>query len=99
MSDWKTAHRSFYYEKAGPPEDIVLRPKETAVLVIDIQNTYMETPSHPEQAARWKPFLDRMNRIVIPNTARLIELGRRTRAGDYLCQNRLPDRGRARALA
>lgn len=76
MSDWKTARRSFYYEKAGRPEDIVLRPRETAVLVIDIQNTYMETPSDPAEAARWRPFLERMNGVVIPNTARLIELGR-----------------------
>lgn len=76
MSDWKTARRSFYYQKAGRPEDIVLRPKETAVLVIDIQNTYMETPSDPAEAARWRPFLERMNGIVIPNTAHLIELGR-----------------------
>ncbi|MDD9856270.1 MAG: cysteine hydrolase [Gammaproteobacteria bacterium] len=76
MSDWKTAHRSFYYENAPPPGDLVLMGKETAVLVIDIQNTYMETPSDPGEAARWRPFLDRMNRVVIPNTARLLELGR-----------------------
>ena len=76
MSDWKTAYRSFYYQKAGCPEDIVLSRHETAVLVIDIQNTYMETPSNHGEAIRWKPFLDRMHKTVIPNTVRLVTLGR-----------------------
>ena len=39
---WKTARRSFYYATAEPPEDIVLDPARTALLVIDIQNTYLE---------------------------------------------------------
>lgn len=42
MSDWKKAYRSFYYETADDPEDIVLERKLTALLVIDIQNTYLE---------------------------------------------------------
>lgn len=69
---WKTAHRSFYYEQADAPEDIVLEPGSTALLIIDIQNTYMETPEDPLEAARWQPFIERMNSIVIPNTAKLI---------------------------
>ena len=69
---WKTSHRSFYYEQAEPPDDIVLTPDSTALLVIDIQNTYLETPKDPLEAARWQPFIERMNSIVIPNTARLI---------------------------
>jgi len=69
---WKTAHRSFYYENAELPDDIVLQPDSTALLVIDIQNTYLEIPEDPLEAARWKPFIDRMNGIVIPNTSRLI---------------------------
>ncbi|KAA3633045.1 MAG: cysteine hydrolase [Proteobacteria bacterium] len=71
MSDWKNAYRSFYYEKAEEPDDIVLGVDETAVLVIDIQNTYMEVPSDDDEAARWTPFFDRMNDVVIPNTAKL----------------------------
>ncbi|MDA7948545.1 MAG: cysteine hydrolase [Hyphomicrobiaceae bacterium] len=70
---WKTKYRSFYYQGAPEPEDIVLKARETALLVIDIQNTYMEPPDDPEQAKLWQPFLDRMNDIVIPNTASLIE--------------------------
>jgi nicotinamidase-related amidase len=70
---WKTAYRSFYYQDAPEPEDIVLVPAETALLVIDIQNTYMEPKPDPADDARWQPFFERMRRTVIPNTARLIE--------------------------
>ena len=72
MSDWKTAYRSFYYENAEAPEDIVLSASSSALLVIDIQNTYMEIDSDPVEAERWRPFRERMNGTVIPNTAKLI---------------------------
>lgn len=70
--NWKTAFRSFYYAKAPEPEDIVLPPPETAVLVIDVQNTYLEEPEDEAQRDRWQPFMDRMHSLVIPNTAVLI---------------------------
>ncbi len=70
---WKTAYRSFYYETAPEPDDIVLKQVETALLVVDIQNTYLEPKDDPAEAARWQPFMERMRRTVIPNTARLIE--------------------------
>ncbi|QFT79993.1 Peroxyureidoacrylate/ureidoacrylate amidohydrolase RutB [Roseovarius sp. THAF27] len=76
MSNWKTAFRSFYYETAEEPEDIALDPASTALLVIDIQNTYLEAPDDDTEARRWQPFFDRMNDIVIPNNARLIEWAR-----------------------
>lgn len=69
---WKTAYRSFYYQNAEEPADIHLRPETTALLVIDIQNTYLEPKDTPEETARWQPFYDRMRQVVIPNTARLI---------------------------
>jgi biuret amidohydrolase len=69
---WKTAHRSFYYQGAPAPEDIVLVPAATALLVIDIQNTYLEAKPDPADDARWQPFFHRMRETVIPNTARLI---------------------------
>jgi nicotinamidase-related amidase len=72
MSNWKTAYRSFYYETAEPPEDIELSAERTALLVIDIQNTYLEIASDPVEAERWAPFRERMNSTVIPNTAKLI---------------------------
>ncbi len=72
MSDWKEAYRSFYYETAEPPEDIQLAPEKTALLVIDIQNTYLEVDSDAVEAERWAPFRSRMNQTVIPNTANMI---------------------------
>lgn len=69
---WKTAHRSFYYADAEEPDDIHLNPATTAVLVIDIQKTYLEKDT-PEETARWQPFFDRMHQTVIPNTRRLID--------------------------
>jgi nicotinamidase-related amidase len=72
MSDWKNAYRSFYYETAEPAEDIRLSADRTALLVIDIQNTYLEVDSDPVEAERWAPFRQRLNETVIPNTAQLI---------------------------
>ena len=63
-TSWKTAYRSFYYETADPPDDITLDPQTTAVLVIDIQNTYVEPKDTPEENARWQPFFDRMKETV-----------------------------------
>jgi len=71
--NWKTAYRSFYYADAGEPEDIVLEAEKTALLVIDIQNTYLEPQQDEQENSRWQPFVARMNEVVIPNTARLIE--------------------------
>lgn len=70
--NWKTAYRSFYYAGAEEPDNIVLDPATTALLVIDIQNTYMAQKESAAETARWKPFYDRMNNIVIPNTSNLI---------------------------
>lgn len=70
--NWKTAYRSFYYASAEEPEDIILDPEETALLVIDIQNTYLEAKPNSDENARWQPFFARMNNTVIPNTASLI---------------------------
>jgi len=76
--NWKTAYRSFYYSNAEKPEDIVLVPEKTAFLVIDIQNTYLEPREDEKEDIRWQPFVERMNDVVIPNTARLVEHCRRT---------------------
>lgn len=76
MSNWKTAFRSFYYQTAEEPDDIELKPQQTALLVIDIQNTYLELPKDPDEAARWAPFFERMEQTVVPNTASLIEWAR-----------------------
>ena len=73
---WKTAYRSFYYANAEEPDDIVLPPAETAHLCIDIQNYYLKHDD-PEETRRWAPFVERMSRTVIPNTARLVAESRK----------------------
>ena len=73
IMNWKTAYRSFYYTNAEQPEDIVLEPAKTALLVIDIQNTYLEQKADTLENTRWQPFFERMNDVVIPNTVSLIE--------------------------
>ena len=69
---WKTRYRSFYYTNAEEPDDIILDPEITALLVIDIQNTYLEAKPDRVDDARWQPFFARMHNVVIPNTASLI---------------------------
>ena len=76
MSNWKNNYRSFYYENAPEPDDVVLNKESSALLVIDIQNTYLEPDDDPKEAARWNPFFSRMNNIVIPNTADMVEWAR-----------------------
>jgi biuret amidohydrolase len=77
---WKTNYRSIYYQGAPEPDDLVLHPKETALLVIDVQNTYLERPdrttlSKAEQNKydAWTPFHERMHNQVIPRTADLLK--------------------------
>lgn len=63
---WKTDYRSFYYQGAPEPEDLILPPQETALLTIDIQNIYLQLADDPAARARWAPFLQRLREIVIP---------------------------------
>jgi len=82
--NWKTAFRSIYYDGAPEPEDIVLSPDRTALLVIDIQNTYLERPDpvtlQAEERRRydlWTPFHERMHGLVVPRSAALLAAFRR----------------------
>ena len=77
---WKTARRSFYYEGAPEPEDPLIDPARTALLVIDVQNVYVERPDRDllsmEERRRfdaWTPFVERLTGQVIPRTAALLE--------------------------
>lgn len=107
MAGWKTAWRSFYYEGAPEPEDPVLRPGKTALLVIDVQNTYLERPdparlsgAELERWHAWTPFHERMHGTVIPTIARLAAAFR-ARGFDVLYARiacLLPD-GRDRSLS
>ena len=81
--NWKTDYRSIYYATAPEPDDMNLVLSETAVLVIDVQNTYLERPdraalSKAEQTHfdAWTPFHERMHNQVIPRTAELLRMCR-----------------------
>ena len=69
--NWKTDYRSFYYEEAAEPSDLSLSKDETALLSIDVQNTYMTPSNDPKKRTRWAPFHKRMHEIVIPTTVKL----------------------------
>ncbi len=71
--NWKTDYRSFYYANAEKPDDIRLDPATTALLVIDVQNTYLEPKDTEEETKRWQPFYARMRETVIPNIAALTQ--------------------------
>jgi len=86
---WKTAYRSIYYATAPEPETPALRPAETALLVIDVQNTCLERPdraklpvSDQAQYDLCAPFHNRMARQVIPGTAALLAKARARRRRD-----------------
>jgi nicotinamidase-related amidase len=107
MTTWKTRNRSFYYEGAPEPDDLDLKPAETALLVIDVQNTYVGRPdraklSPAEQAGydKWTPFHERMRTKVIPNSRRLLDLCRKAKIeclfARIACQT---DDGRDRSLS
>lgn len=80
---WKTDFRSIYYDGAPEPADPDLNPATTALLVIDVQNTYLVRPDRSSLSAEdqrrydaWSPFHERMHNIVLPRTAELLRLCR-----------------------
>lgn len=93
---WKTAYRSFYYQDAPEPDDLVLPRDRTAMLCIDVQNLFINPPDR----ARWKPFLDRMEQTVVPRM-RAMQDGFRAAGMDVIHARvgcHLPD-GRDRSLS
>lgn len=77
QESWKTAFRSFYYEHAPLPDDLELAAEKTALLVIDVQNTYLTESDDLIERKRWAPFMARMRERVIPNIQRLIQTSRK----------------------
>jgi biuret amidohydrolase len=83
MMNWKTDHRSLYYATAPEPDDLMWAPKETALLIIDVQNIYLQRPDRAALSAveqkyydAWTPFHARMHTKVIPNCASLLKSAR-----------------------
>jgi nicotinamidase-related amidase len=77
---WKTAYRSLYYQGAPEPDDPVLVKGRTALLVIDVQNTYLVKPdpatltgAERARAEAWAPFHERMSETVLPTIGRLLD--------------------------
>jgi len=80
MNNWKTSRRSIYYRGAPEPEDPILSKGKVALLVIDVQNTYLERPEistlnafEIERYDAWTPFHKRMHELVIPSLRKLID--------------------------
>lgn len=76
MKNWKTDYRSFYYDGAPEPDDPVLGQQDTALLVIDMQNTYLwrsEDGTAPDIPAGWEGFARRMTELAVPTSARLVD--------------------------
>lgn len=76
---WKTSWRSFYYDGAPEPDDPVIDPARTGILIIDLQNVYVERPDRDmlSMAERrrfdaWTPFHERLTGQVIPRTATML---------------------------
>lgn len=81
--NWKTDYRSFYYATAPEPQDLELPAAQTAMLSIDVQNTYLKLRDDPLERARWAPFQRRMRETVIPNT-RALQQAFRSRGIDVI---------------
>ena len=104
---WKTRYRSFYYGRAPEPADPILERGKLALLVIDVQNVYLNRPDPADLDASgraeydaWTPFHDRMHCTVIPAIQALLHRFRRDRHevlfARIACQT---DDGRDRSLS
>ena len=75
---WKDRYRSFYYATMAEVPDVVLDLKSTGLLVIDVQNAFLDDQPHDRSPAelmefqRWQPFFRRMRSLVIPSIQRLL---------------------------
>lgn len=74
---------SFYYETMEYFPDIVVDPKKTALLIVDMQNEFVlrdfgEALTFKEAGEwdRWIPFHDRLDNLVIPNNQKLLKFFR-----------------------
>ncbi len=77
-------HVSFYYEPDKDRGEVRINPEKTALLVIDMQRVFVERPVYEnptaEQSlllARWAPFYDTVEGVVIPNMRKILSAFRK----------------------
>ena len=75
---------SFYYETMTEYPEIIVDPKKTALLIVDMQKEFVrrdmgDAIAFKEKGEwdRWIPFHDRLDEIVIPNNVTLINYFRK----------------------
>ena len=80
----KEKYLNFYYETIGEVCEPEINPKNTALLLVDLQNEFVRRDCGEAlqfQAAgewdRWIPFHDRLDEVVIPNNQKLLEFFRK----------------------
>ena len=74
-------HVSFYYENDMDMGEIVIEPKKTALLVIDMQHVFITRPDYGEnpteaekrEMERWEPFYRTIDDVVIPNNQKILK--------------------------
>ena len=71
---------SFYYELDEDIGEVVIDPKKTALLVIDMQKVFITRPviENPTELdillqKRWEPFYKKIDEIVVPNNKRILK--------------------------
>ena len=76
---------SFYYENDDDYGTIEIEPEKTALLIIDAEYACVKrpqpenpSPAELENIARWEPFYEKYDKVIIPNLQRLFSLCRRT---------------------
>lgn len=71
-------HCSFYYETDTDMGEITIDREKTALLIIDMQYSQIarpergNTPAEQAETARWEPFYQKIDRVVLPNNQRIL---------------------------
>lgn len=73
-------HVSFYYEFDNEIGEIVIEPKKTALLIVDMQKVFVTRPfaenlneTELVNLKKWEPFYDKIEEVVIPNNKKILE--------------------------
>ena len=69
---------SFYYRNDPVTHEISYRPNETALMLIDLQNYFVDRPDFgsEQEAHEWEEMYRYIHETVIPNNERLLTFAR-----------------------